>query len=74
MLRFGLRRQLRGVGGKKRERRLFVSAVLGEVEVNAADEMPCRVLALQELLGRRLRRRELGSKGLGSFGPEPLEK
>ena len=62
VLRLGLRRQLGRVGRQKRERRLIIPAVLGEVEVDAADEMPRRVLALEKLLDRRLRFGELGSK------------
>ena len=73
MLGPGLRGQLGRVGRQKRERRLIIAAVLGEVEVNAADQMPRRALTLEKLLDRRLRFGELGSKRLSGLGPERLE-
>ncbi len=73
VLRLGLRRQLRRVGRKKRERRISVSTVFGEVEVDAADQVPRRVPAMQKLLDGRLRFSELGSKRLSDFIPERLE-
>src|SRR6266849_10423488 len=73
MLRLGLLGQLCRVGRKKRERRIVVSAVLGEVEMDAADEMPRRVLALQKLLDRHLRFGKFRSKRLGDLGPERFE-
>ena len=51
VLRPGLRRQVGRVGRQKRERRVIIPAVLGEVEVDAADEMPCRALTLEKLPG-----------------------
>ena len=73
VLRLGVRRQLRRVGRQKRERRVIVPAVLGEVEMDAADEMPRRVLALEKRLDRRLRFGELGSKRRGDLSPERFE-
>ena len=55
VLRPGLRRELRRVGRQKRERSLIIPAVLGEIEVHAADEMPRRALTLEKVLDRRLR-------------------
>ena len=48
-------------------------AVLGEVEVDAADEMPRRALTLEKLLDRRLRFGELGSKRISDRSPECFE-
>ncbi|MGH9348248.1 MAG: hypothetical protein ACRD26_13400 [Vicinamibacterales bacterium] len=69
----GLGRQLRRVGRQKRERRFIIPAVLGEVEVDAADETPRWAPTLEELLDRRLRFGELGSKRISDLGPERFE-
>ena len=43
VLRLGLRRQPRRVGGEEGERSLFILPVLGEIEVDASDQVPGRV-------------------------------
>src|SRR5206468_8247101 len=68
-----LRRQVGRVGCQKRERRFIIPAVLGEVEVDAADEMPRRAPTLEKLLDRRLRFGELGSKRISDLSPESFE-
>ena len=50
MLGLGIRRQPRGIGGEKGERRIRVFAIFGQIEVHAADQVPRRVPALQEVL------------------------
>ena len=70
VLRPGLRRQVSRVGRQKRERRFIIPAVLGEVEVDAADEMPRRALTLEKLLDRPLRFGEFGSKRCRGLSPE----
>ena len=70
VLRPGLRRELRRVGRQKRERSLIISAVLGEIEVHAADEMPCRALTLEKVLDRPLRFGEFGSKRCRDLSPQ----
>src|SRR5437870_7942995 len=70
MLRPGLRRQVGRVGCQKRERRFIIPAVLGEVEVDAADKMPRRAPTLEKLLDRHLRFGELGSKRGSDLSPE----
>ena len=55
MLRLGVRRQSSGIGREKSKWGCIVLAVLGEVEVHAADKIPRRVAALQELLYAALR-------------------
>ncbi len=70
MLGPGLRRQLGCVGRQKRERRLIIAAVLGEIEVHAADEMPRWALPLEKVLDRRLRFGKFGSKRGNDLGPE----
>jgi hypothetical protein len=50
MLRLGLRRKTRGVGGQKRERGIGVPAVLRKVEMHAAHQVPGGVAALQKIL------------------------
>ena len=65
MLRLGLRREPRGVGRHEGERRPVVAAVLGEIEMHAADQVPGRVQALQEAL-------EVGLRGGQRRAPAPL--
>ncbi len=55
MLCLAVARQAAGVGGQKRERCFLVLAVLGQVEVNAADEIPGWVKVFEEVLDRRTR-------------------
>ena len=62
MLRLAFGRKPRRVGRQERERRLLVLAVLGEIEVHAADQVPGRMAALEELLH--------GEPGLGQLGIE----
>jgi hypothetical protein len=61
---------LRRVGRQKRERSLFIPAVLGEIEVHAADETPRRAPMLEKLLDRPLRFGEFGSKRGRGLSPE----
>ena len=63
-----------GVGREEGERRLLVLAVLGEVEVDAADEVPGRVQPLEELLrARRLTRASSVAKAAADLVPQRLE-
>ncbi len=50
VLGLAVSREAAGIGGEKGERGLFVAAVLGEVEVDAPDEVPGRVEGLEEVL------------------------
>ena len=68
-----VRRQPRGVGRQEGERRVGVLAVLGQVEVDAPDDVPGRVLPLEEVLHRRLRPGQLGAEGRVDRVPERLE-
>jgi hypothetical protein len=43
MLRFGVCRETGRVGGKESERRCFVLAVFGKVEMDATDQVPSRI-------------------------------
>jgi hypothetical protein len=49
---------------------LLVLAVLGEVEVHSADDVPGRAEPLQKVLQREARLGALGREGLGRRGPE----
>ena len=62
MLRLGRRRKPRRVGRQKRERRLLVLPVFGQIEMHATDEVPGGLTALEELLHRQL--------GFAQFGIE----
>ena len=64
VLGLAVRRQAGRVGRQESERRLLVLAVLGEVEVHLADEVPGRVQAPEELLDGGLRFGQLGGEGL----------
>ena len=70
MLGLGVRREPRGVGGEKGERRVRVLAVLGEIEVHAADQVPRRVPALQEVLYPAFRFRQFDAERSVQFLPE----
>src|SRR5439155_22315870 len=50
MLHLRVRRQSRGVRRQEREGMLRIALVLGEVEADATDEVPNRILILHELL------------------------
>jgi hypothetical protein len=52
MLRPGLGRQARRIGGKKSERRFGVLWVLGKIEMHAADQVPWRKAASDRLTTR----------------------
>ena len=70
VLRLRVRRQPRRIRGQKRERRRSIRPVLGEVEVNAADQSPGRTLLREKILRRLVGLRELGVKRrveLGKF-------
>jgi hypothetical protein len=73
MLRLGVRRQPRRVGGKERERRRFVFAVFGKVKMDAADQVPSRIASLQEFLNPAFRFRQLESKSRIQFLPESAQ-
>ena len=63
MLGLGLSRESGRVGRKKRERRFFVLPVLREVEMNAPNQIPSRMTALEELLHGEPGLHQLGIKG-----------
>ena len=73
MLRLGAVRQPRGVGGEKSERGAGVLAVLGDVEVHAAHQVPCRIAALQELLHAAFGFGQLGVESCVQFPPQIAE-
>src|ERR1022692_16467 len=50
MLGFGVCRKPVRVGCEKRERRLLILAVFGEIEMYSANEVPCGVATFQEVL------------------------
>ena len=60
VLRLGGSRKARGVGREEGEGRLLVLAVLGEIEVDPADQVPGGMTALEEFLQRE--------RGLGQLG------
>ena len=64
VLGLAVRREPGGVGREEGEGRLLVLAVLGEVEVHPAHDVPGRVQALEEVLDRGLRFGLLGGEGL----------
>ena len=68
-----LRRQPRRVRRQEGERRLLVPAVLGEVEVDAADQVPGRAPAREELLNRGLRLGQLHAERRVDRVPERLQ-
>ena len=70
MLSLRIRRQPRGVGGQKSERRIRIFAVLGQIEVHPADQVPRRVPALQEFLYPALRLRQFDAECGIQFLPE----
>ena len=61
MLRARLSRETRCVGRNEREGRFFIGAVLGQIEMHAADEVPGGISPFQELLQRLLRIGEFGA-------------
>ena len=73
VLRARLCREPRGVGGEERERRPVVAAVLRQVEVHAADQVPGGVQALEEALEVGLRRGKRHGQGGGGLLPEGSE-
>ena len=62
MLSLGVRGKPRRVGGKKGERRGFILAVFGKIEVHATDQVPRRIAPLQKLLDAALRFRQFSAK------------
>ena len=70
VLGFRMRRQPVRVRCKKGEWRLGIIPILGEIEVNAADEVPRRILTLEEFFERDLRLEQFSSKSLVDFIPE----
>ena len=50
MLRFGFGREPSGIRGEKCERRIWILAVLGNIEMDAADQVPGRIPAFQKIL------------------------
>ncbi len=73
MLRLGVRREPRGVGRQKRKGRLRIVAVFGQIEVDAADQVPRRVAALQELLHAAFGLRQFDAEGGVQSLPEAAE-
>ena len=73
MLWCAVGRQPVRVGGEKRERRLRILAVLGEVEVHAPHRVPRRVEASQRLLDRCLRCGEVRAEGCTERRPETAQ-
>ena len=67
------RRELRRIRREERERRLFVDAVLGKIEMDAADEIPCGAAALEKRLERFARFGELGVKRRVELVPQRFE-
>src|SRR3712207_270063 len=68
-----MRRQLGRVRCQECERSLVVFAVLSEVKVHSAYEIPGRALAFEKVLNAFFRFRKLGSKSSVRFLPENLE-
>ena len=66
-------RQVGRVGRQKGERRLVVAAILREVEMDAADQMPRRVLPLQERLDGHLGCDAFRAEGCGGLFPQRLQ-
>ena len=52
MLRLAMRRQARGVGGEKGERRFRVLAIFRQIEMHPADQIPGRMTRLEKILQR----------------------
>ncbi len=73
MLCFGLGRQPRGIGCQKGKRRGFIFAVLGQVEVDAAHQVPRRVAPLQEVLNSGFRFGQFQVESRVQFLPERLQ-
>src|ERR1700730_7486467 len=73
MLRLSVSRQASGISREKSKWGCVVLAVLGEVEVHAADKIPRGVAALQKLLDAALRFGYLQPKSDIQFLPERLE-
>ena len=73
VLRLPLRRQPGGVGGEEGEGKLLVLAVLGQMDVNAADEIPGRVARLQEDAERLARGLQFGVQRGVELLPQPLQ-
>src|SRR6516225_879419 len=71
----GLRasRQPRRVGGQKRKWGLFVPAVLRQIEVHAADEVPRRILRPEEFLDGYAGRLPLVMEGRFQSFPQPVQ-
>ncbi len=63
MLRPCLKRKPRRVGRQEGKRRVFVFAVLGEIEVDAAHEVPGGMAAFEKLLHGELGCRQFGIEG-----------
>lgn len=62
MLRFGVRREARGVRCEKGERRFLIPAVLGKIEVHAADQVPGGISPFEKFLDRKPRLAQLQMK------------
>ena len=73
VLGLGVSRKARRVRCHERERSALVVAVLGQVEVDATDDVPDRVAAPQEFLQRSLGFGELDPEGLPDLAPQRLE-
>src|SRR5580692_2824013 len=70
MLRFRVGGEPRRVGREKSERSVRIFSILRKVEVNASDEVPGWIAALEELLYITLCLGQFESKGLVEFLPK----
>ena len=70
MLGLGIGGQARGIGREKGERRIHVFTILGQIEVHAADQVPRRIAALEEVLNPAVRFCQFDAEGGVQFVPE----
>ena len=68
-----LGRQARGVGGQEGKRPFRVAAVLGQIEVDTADQIPGRVQRLEESLQISSGCGECRGKRGAEIGPQPTQ-
>src|SRR5580704_7585585 len=61
------------IGGEKSEWGVRVLAVLGKIEVNAANQVPCRIPPLQEILHTTFRFGQLDPERRIEFLPQSVE-
>ncbi len=70
VLRLAVGRDARGVGGEKGERRLRVLAVLREIEMDPANQIPDRMTCLEKFLERAFRCDKFIAQGGIEIGPK----